>query len=99
MAYTLNAVTAPDHYTPAATIQGTPIQRIIIDVVNQAIYWQIQDALLGQGTWQEDAETYMLPGSRVILEPTTGVRIRAAIPAANLPAGATQAVVTVRAIT
>jgi len=100
MAQTINALTAPDSYTPASTMTGANFQRIILDVANQAIYWQIQDTLLGGfGTWQENAETYMLPGSRVILEPTQGFRFRAAIPSTNIPAGTSQAVVTARAIT
>lgn len=96
MAIVLAAVTAPDSYSPLVTIENIPCQRYIIDVANQAIYWQLQDS---PGVWQENAETPMFPGSRVIQEPSSGIRIRAYVPAANLPAGQIQAVVTIRAIT
>lgn len=99
MAYVLNAITAPDSYTPLATIQGPLFQRFVIDVINQPIFWEIQSMVGASGVWEENAETYMLPGSRVILEPARGIRVRAAIPAGQIPAGQAQASVTIRAIT
>ena len=97
----LNAITAPDSYTPLASIQDTPISRILIDVVNQPIYWQLKRRSGGSpyaGDW-EGVEVYMLPGSRTIQRSgIVGIRVRAAIPAAQLPAGAFQAVVTVEAV-
>lgn len=96
----LNRITAPDAYTVAATIQGTQISRVIFDVANQAIFWQLMKASGGLpvGDW-EAVETYMLPGSRVITRPgIVGVRVRAALPLAQIPAGSFQAVVTVEAV-
>jgi len=105
MSYTgsiaLNALQAPDQYTPLSTIEGVPIIRILLDVANQAIYWQLKIAVPGgsQGNW-ESAEKYMLPGSRQINRAgICGVRIRAAIPFSQLPAGSVRAIATVEAVT
>lgn len=98
-----NAVTAPDAYTsPGSTIEGTPISRVNIDVLNQGIYWQLKRSAsgigAGQGVW-DDVEVFMAPGSRQIVRAgIVGFRFRAAVKAASLPAGATQAVVTIEAI-
>lgn len=102
MSYTINALTAPDSYSTASTIENVPINSIVLDVSNQGIYWQLKLSLgTGSGGVWETSETYMLPGSRPIQSDTpgeiVGIRVRAAIPAANLPAGANQAIVTVRA--
>lgn len=93
----LNGVTAPDRYSDQFSIQDTPINRIVIDVVNQAIYWQLKRG--GAGGYWEGGETLMLPGSRQIVRPgITGIRIRAAVPLASLAVGSLQAVVTVEAV-
>ena len=103
----INALTAPDAYTAASTIDlGRPITYIRIDVANQAIYWQPKIDLwsgtgIGRGTpsgdW--DMATYLLPSYSVFRQANlVGVRFQAAIPLASLPVGATQAVVTVRAV-
>jgi hypothetical protein len=101
--WALNNITAPDAYADAATMINLPFpSRINLDVVNQAIYWQLQQAagptsLSTEGTWQ--TEVFMLPGSRSLYRPyTRGIRVRAAIPAASLPAGTSQAQVTVEAV-
>ena len=96
---TLNAITAPDNYSDLYSIQGTPIHHFNIDVNNGAIYWQLQKAAYGAtGTW-ESTEVYMTPGSRSIYRAgVTGIRVRAAIPAASLPAGQLQSVVTIEAV-
>lgn len=97
----LNRITAPDNYTPAASISGTSIRRILIDVVNQGIYWQLQrqsGGTSGAGDW-EAVETYMPPGSRVLTRAgIVGFRFRAATPAIGLPVGQLQAVVTIEAV-
>lgn len=101
--YSLNNITAPDQYTPKSTLDALPfVDYIIIDVTNSAIFWSIKQVYgTGDsdvaGTWQP--EIFMLPGSRQLLrKQVTGIRIRAAIAAANLPATATQAQVTVEAV-
>ena len=100
----LNAVTAPDQYNPkVATLDtGQWIEHFNLDVANQPIYWQMKQASRpGDGpqmaTWQ--AEVYMLPGSRTIKRRAmTGAQFRAAIPAGQLPAGSSQAVVTLEVV-
>lgn len=98
MSYALNAVTAPDAYSSAATIENVPMQSIVIDVANSSIYWQLKLGIGGSGGVWESSETYMLPGSRPLQSDTpgeiVGVRFRAAIPAAQL--SGSQAIVTVR---
>jgi hypothetical protein len=103
MSWTINNLTAPDSYTPAATLTNLPnVTRITIDAVNQAIVWQLQQAdqrsgLSTEGTW--GPETFMLPGSKPLFRSNIrGFRFRAAILAAQLPAGGLQAQVTVEAI-
>ncbi len=100
--YPLNNITAPDQYTPASTLFPLPVlDHINIDVANAAIYWSIaqsNDLTTNlSGAWQP--EVFMLPGSRSITRLNmVGVRIRAAIPAAQLPTGSAQAQVTVEAV-
>lgn len=98
----LNAITAPDQYTVAATIEDVPIAKMVIDVVNAAIYWQPKIAVPqggNSGCW-DGTETYLIPSSKQITRPDLiGVRVRAAIPAAQLPSGGLQAVVTVNVTT
>ena len=100
----LNNVTAPDAYAANATLDtGNWIDHVNVDVTNAAIYWQIKQASRPgdapqMSTWQ--AEVFMLPGSRVIDRPgITGFRFRGAIPAAQLPAGSSQAQVTAELVT
>lgn len=100
--WALNNITAPDAYTSASTLENLPYPgRINIDVFNQGIYWQLKQststtALSTEGTWGQ--EVYMAPGSRMLARRgVRGIRIRAAIKAANLPAGGSQAQVTVEA--
>ena len=100
----LNNVTAPDNYSASASIDtGNWLDHINIDVTNSAIYLQIKQASRPgdtpqMSTWQ--AEVFMIPGSRTINRPgLTGFRFRAATPAAQLPAGASQAQVTAELIT
>jgi hypothetical protein len=101
--WALNNITAPDTYTPAATLDNLPGPSTInIDVANQAIYWQLRllvgTGLATEGTWSQ--EIFMSPGSRSLNRSgVRGVRVRAAIPLATLQAqGAAQAQVTVEAV-
>ena len=101
MSQALNLLTAPDNYTPAATIEGVPIHRVLLDVANQAIYWNLKLTAGGVpgGQW-DGTEVLMFPGSKQIIRPgIVGVRVRALNPAASIPAGSFQAVVTVEAVT
>jgi hypothetical protein len=96
----LNAITAPDSYTAASTIEGITIDHIVLDVANQSIFWQLQiETRGGHGNW-EASEKLMLPGSKQITRKgICGIRVRARVPAAQIPAGFNQAVVTVEAVT
>jgi hypothetical protein len=98
----INALTAPDAVGPSSTIDtGRLIDHVNVDVVNQAILWSSKESV-GPADPQFAAwgpEVYMLPGSRSIKRPgLVGFRFRAAVTAANLPAGTVQAVVTVEAV-
>lgn len=98
----INALTAPDAVTNASTIDpGRQIDRVIIDVANQGIYRALKEFTgnLSPAAGYWGGEVYQAPGSRVVTRSTLcGVRFRAAIPAAQLPAGQSQAVVTVEAV-
>jgi hypothetical protein len=106
MTESLNAIVAPDQYSPQATIEDVLLSNVILDVFNAAIYWQVKHSVWGghAGVWHSE-EVYMTPGSRTVPQrDLTGVRVRAAIPHApgdpnHLPNGAKQAVVTITAYT
>jgi hypothetical protein len=96
----INNVTAPDSApNTASTKDGVPpCSRAIIDVSNAAIYWQ---AKVGNSPnmadWTPVGGSFMSPGSRRAPVSGTiyGFRFWAAVPLAQLPAGQTQAQVTV----
>lgn len=100
--YAINNLTAPDQYTQAGTLSPLPLlDHVNLDVANAAIYWSINqtNALTTDlsGSWQP--EVFMLPGSRTLARVgMVGIRVRAAVKAANLPTGQPQAQVTVEAI-
>lgn len=101
MNWSLNNVTAPDNYASTSTLDNLPPASVNVQVVNQAIYWQIRQVsspsqLFTEGTWS--IETLWLPSDGPIYrDQIRGFRFRAATPAASLPAGAAQAQVTVEA--
>jgi len=96
----LNNVIAPDNApTAASTIDGTvPYSRAVVDVYNAAIYWQ---AKVGDSRtvadWSPPHGVFMGVGSRraPVSGRVYGFRFWAAVPKASLPAGGTQAQVTV----
>jgi hypothetical protein len=95
---TINALTAPDTYTVASTIENLPIQRIILDITNQAIIVNLKVATSGMyGNW-DSTELFLIPQFKQMNRRVVGVRFRAAIVAARIPPGALQAVVTVEAV-
>lgn len=101
MSYVLNGIVAPDSYSPSATIEDTHLKRVTLDSANQSIYYQLKLALYSSqgGTW-ETIETLMLAGSKVVVRKgLVGIRIRAAVPLAQIPAEAHQAVVTIVGVT
>lgn len=96
MSSVLNNVTAPDAYTTASTLSCPGTVRVRLQVNNQAIYWQRGESSPGGGgiNWAE-REELLLPTSASLDENCDAIRIRAAIPLAKIPAGGTQAQVTI----
>lgn len=98
----INHLTAPDQYTTGSTLDvGRFLDHFNLDVLNQAIYWSVKTAgprqTPGMSSWQP--EVFMSPGSRTINRlNSSGLRFRAATPAASLPAGSLQAVVTLEEV-
>lgn len=97
---TLNNVEAPDNApSRASTIDGTPpYTRAIIDVQNAAIYWQAKaGGSRAEADWLPTTGAFMVPGSRRAPVPGRiyGFRFWAAVKAADLPTGQSQARVTV----
>jgi len=90
--WALNNVTTADAYTAGNTLAGLPFpSRILLDVTNAAIYWQLQQssspsAMNTEGTWGN--EVFMLPGSRSLFRAgVRGIRVRSAL--AGVPAQVT----------
>lgn len=106
MSWSINNLTAPDNYTPASTLDNLPaVSRVTLDIANGAIYYQLREIRVGGAgrtermadTWGQ--ETLVTPQSKPLhRRGIVGVRFRAAIAAAQLPAGQLQAQVTVQAI-
>lgn len=100
--FPINNLTAPDNYSATSTLYPLPtLSWVNIDVVNAAIYWSIAQGnpltTDRSGTWQP--EVFMLPGSRQIVRSAmVGIKFRAAVALANLPAGGQQAQVTIEAV-
>lgn len=101
--WAINQQTAPDTFDTSSTLDKLPVlDHINIDVVNQGIYWQVKQAGAMDpsglsGVW--NPPVYMLPGSRTLQRAgMVGFRFYAATPAAKLPAGSSQAVVTVECV-
>jgi len=83
---------------PPSTIDNVSINRIRLEVTNQAIYWQSKIPIGTSGHW-DTIEHHMLPGSRIITERMQGIRVRAGVLSANLPAGVNPAVFSLDVIT
>lgn len=100
MSATLPNFTAPDDFGAGAGQLFCPgTVRIRFNVNNQAIYWRRGlSPAGGQGIhWEE--EEYLPPGVYSLGERCEYVQVRAAVPAAGLPEGATQAQVSIAART
>jgi hypothetical protein len=82
----LNNATAPDEYSADQgylACPGTALVRMWVN--NQAIYWQRGIANPGGGgiAWRPEEE-YLLPGPYEFPDKVDAIRIRAAVPAAQL---------------
>jgi len=102
---TVNNQTAPDTYPASPSpliVSGLPtLDHININVANQGIYFQLEQYSPATsdraGNWQQ--ETFMPPGSVTLTRQfCTGIRFRAAVPAAQLPANNIQAQVSIEAV-
>lgn len=90
----LNNQTAPDDYDAAAQIISPGATRLNLIVSNQAIYYQLGDTPPNGTipTWR--SEIYCPPSYQSLDQNFDAIRVRAAIPAAQLAPGALQAQVT-----
>lgn len=94
MSGALNNVTAPDTYTAASTLSCAATARVRLQINNQAIYWKRGHQNAGGGGVFYEPEEFILPGLYSLEELCDVVAIRAATPLAQIPAGGTQAQVT-----
>lgn len=96
MSAALNNVTAPDAYTPAATLSCPATARVRLQVNNGAIYWQrgMRPPAGGGVEWIEPEE-FLLPTVASLDERCDVIRVRAAVKAAELPTGSSPAQVTI----
>lgn len=90
----LNNQTAPDAYEEAAQIICPGATRLNLIVSNQAIYYELGDTPANGTipTWR--SEVYCPPSYQSLDQNFDAIRVRAAIPAAQIPAGSLQAQVT-----
>jgi hypothetical protein len=85
-----------------ATLGPLPLlSHINLNVNNASVYFSLMLtndlSVVGFGAWQP--ETFLTPGYMVIQRfGVVGIRVRAAVKATNLPAGGTQAQVTVECV-
>lgn len=100
MSASLNKVTAPDDYSQAVILSCPNAARVRIQVFNQGIFWRrgFQHPGGGGVSYPEPEES-LAPGLYSFAEDCDQVQVRAAVPAAQLPAGASQAVVSLSART
>lgn len=95
MSAAINNVTAPDAFEGASTLLCPKSVRVRIFVSNQAIWWQRGYGPPGGEVRWELEEEFLPPSSYSLTESCDALRFRAAVPAAQIPAGQHQAQVTV----
>lgn len=96
MSAALNNVTAPDAYSPAATLVCANTARVRMLVNNQAIYWRRGVQRPGGGGIEfGNPEEFLLPGVYSLDEVCDVIAVRAALKAAELLTGEKQAQVTI----
>lgn len=96
MSASLPNFTAPDEYSEAVGfLRCQETARVRLNVHNQSIFWRRGYGLVGGnvGDWQPEEE--LPPGIYSLNDRCDALQVRAAIAAAELPAGAAQAQVTV----
>lgn len=95
----LNNVTAPDAYSEEATAVYLGTTEIIVLVSNQSIWLQRGHGLPGGSIEWNEPEEFLPPNNYTLDKPRyscDAVRIRAAVPEAELPPARDQAQVTVK---
>lgn len=97
MSAALNNITAPDEYAEPDVAMSVGAREIMLLVNNQAIYWQRGHGPPGGAIEWNEPEEFLPPNSYVFDRYTCdAVRVRAAVPAGELPPGAKPAQVTVK---
>ena len=97
--YALINVTAPDAYNAASTLDNLPVcNQVVIQLVNQAVYYQIREvadhATLTRDLPDWSDERFLAPSVAMLSSRRfRGIRFRAAVKAANVPAGSSQAII------
>lgn len=95
MSRNLNNITAPDAYSAAATVRAPGSTKLFITVSNQAVYWQLGYGPGGGAVSWDEEEVFRPPGLYEGPVRCDAIRVRAAVPAAELPPPLEPAQVTV----
>jgi hypothetical protein len=90
-----NNFTAPDTFSDAGLVPCPNAGRLRMFVNNQAIYWRRGFAPPGGKGIRWEDEEYLIPGIYSFNDRADYVQVRAAIPAASIPEGESQAQVTI----
>jgi hypothetical protein len=85
----LDNFTAPDEYSDSVGfLRCQESARVRIHVANQAIFWRRGHGVAGGGVGNWEAEEELPPGLFSLNDSFDAIQVRAAVPAAELPAGA-----------
>ena len=96
MSAALNNVTAPDDYSAGATLSCPGSVRVRLQIFNQGIYWRRGFSRPGGGGVDfNEPEEFLAPGVFSLDEVCDAIAVRAAVPAAEIPAEEKQAQVTI----
>lgn len=85
MSANLNNVTAPDAYSEQLVLRAPEATSLFLSVSNQAIYYQLGHGPGGGGVAWDEEEQFRLPGYYSLDVTCDAVRVRAAVPAAEIP--------------
>lgn len=95
MSATLDNFTAPDAYSEeVGFLRCQESVRVRLNVHNQSIFWRRGHGLAGGNVGDWDPEEELPPGIYSLNDIFDAIGVRAAVPAAALPKGVTQAQVT-----
>lgn len=91
----LNNVTVPDTFSAAVTLSCPNTSRVRILLNNQAMFWRRGIQQPGGGGIRWEGEEFLVPGLYSFDELCDAIQVRAAIPAAQIPAERHQAQVSI----